>query len=689
MSSDAETFMHFTLGPVQGFVAQARRTRDLWAGSFLLSYLSGIAMTEILKKDGAIVFPAVEKDKLITDPLLRKIAEVSNEQRLQNMTKLEAEARSMDVPDPTVGTLPNRFKARIPQNFDPRVCVQAVQEHWQKIADVVWQKFMEPCAAELPEINTTVHQIWQRQVTNFWDMAWVVGTDDDLLDRRKNWRTHVPPAEQGSKCTVMGTLQELSGYERAQRKEREKQDEFWVTLRAHVPDLDLDENERLCAIAFIKRFFPRVAKEGIGWSVPKHFPSTSALAALPWIARRLEADPEGCINYAKMLSFAGHPEEKIAESKKVAAALVDALRKMSAKMSVPAADKVAWDVNLKNFAMLQGSCFFTDDLKNERLWNPQTKAVRDQARKRLSEWSVKPSPFYAMLLMDGDRLGAILQEKEDIGTSVSEALADFTGRVEDIVLQHSGFLIYAGGDDVLAMFPVEGALQSAIDLRTAYQEAFQRFPGIGLVATISAAIIFAQHTLPLRDVLSTAHHVLDQVAKEECGRDSLAVHILRSSGPGFRWLAPWSHVLNQSNDTDYAGDSRKPNSSDALGNRLEALAQMFRLEAGEDLNLNAGFLYNLRERYELFGLESESEHEYEDFWIHLFAAEFVKNRQREVSREKTQELMRALFETCREVRRVVDKTEEGERVVKIQRSKSWTIDGALLTRFLAQKGVED
>ncbi len=36
--------LQFTLGPVQGFVAQARRTRDFWAGSFLLSYLTGKAM---------------------------------------------------------------------------------------------------------------------------------------------------------------------------------------------------------------------------------------------------------------------------------------------------------------------------------------------------------------------------------------------------------------------------------------------------------------------------------------------------------------------------------------------------------------------------------------------------------------------------------------------------------------------
>lgn len=39
--------LHFTLGPVQGFIADARRTRDLWAGSFLLSWLTGQAMAAL------------------------------------------------------------------------------------------------------------------------------------------------------------------------------------------------------------------------------------------------------------------------------------------------------------------------------------------------------------------------------------------------------------------------------------------------------------------------------------------------------------------------------------------------------------------------------------------------------------------------------------------------------------------
>ncbi|MBA5248658.1 MAG: hypothetical protein FE834_03865, partial [Gammaproteobacteria bacterium] len=36
MNKADTTTLHFSLGPVQGFIGQARRTRDLWAGSFLL-----------------------------------------------------------------------------------------------------------------------------------------------------------------------------------------------------------------------------------------------------------------------------------------------------------------------------------------------------------------------------------------------------------------------------------------------------------------------------------------------------------------------------------------------------------------------------------------------------------------------------------------------------------------------------
>nr|WP_069470919.1 type III-B CRISPR-associated protein Cas10/Cmr2 [Candidatus Marithrix sp. Canyon 246] len=49
---------------MQGFVAQARRTRDFWAGSFLLPWLAGIAMNSVKNQNGEIIFPLPDEDYL-------------------------------------------------------------------------------------------------------------------------------------------------------------------------------------------------------------------------------------------------------------------------------------------------------------------------------------------------------------------------------------------------------------------------------------------------------------------------------------------------------------------------------------------------------------------------------------------------------------------------------------------------
>ena len=61
---ETKQYFHLTLGPVQGFVAQARRTRDFWAGSFLLSWLAGVAMVAVKKQRGKINFPRPEESYL-------------------------------------------------------------------------------------------------------------------------------------------------------------------------------------------------------------------------------------------------------------------------------------------------------------------------------------------------------------------------------------------------------------------------------------------------------------------------------------------------------------------------------------------------------------------------------------------------------------------------------------------------
>ena len=122
-----------------------------------------------------------------------------------------------------------------------------------------------------------------------------------------------------------------------------------------------------------------------------------------------------------------------------------------------------------------------------------------------------PSPFYAILLMDGDSLGALLLDR-DHQLKIPKALEHFTHNVPDIVDQHNGFLIYAGGDDVLALLPLEDALRCAAVVRQCYVDAFA---AQNLESTISAALEYAHVKMPLTRILGDSHKLLDEVAKEQ------------------------------------------------------------------------------------------------------------------------------------------------------------------------------
>src|SRR5579875_3356078 len=53
----------FHLGPVQPFIAQARKTSDLWMGSYLLSWLMRKSLEEVYKDNSSgLIFPYLGKD---------------------------------------------------------------------------------------------------------------------------------------------------------------------------------------------------------------------------------------------------------------------------------------------------------------------------------------------------------------------------------------------------------------------------------------------------------------------------------------------------------------------------------------------------------------------------------------------------------------------------------------------------
>lgn len=633
-----QRILHFTLGPVQGFVAQARRTRDLWTGSFLLSYLAGQAMYAVIKNDGNISFPAVgDKAEDISEPLLKAIIVYEDNDKQKTIEPC------------TIGSLPNRFKAKIPEEFHPDSCVTAVKQAWQRIAQAVWAKYIEEPAKDF---GLRTRDIWQRQVEQFWDMAWVVGEGNDLLDRRKNWRSHVPSVEPGDKCSIMGNLQELSGYCRCEN--RDAQDRFWDAVRERVQKRNLREDERLCAITLIKRMFPEVAKETIGYPVPDFYPSTTNLAAAHWTEQQMKEHPEKVVEYVRLAGEMGlavmDPAGKSAQI-----ACLDRLTKTRPELLV--------------FSLLDGELYYEEYFQNKKQLKQIPVGQRKKLQDLLKDFKGKPASYYAVLLMDGDSLGSLLQTNKDKEELISKALAEFSRRVPEIVQDNNGVLLYAGGDDVLALLPMEDAVKTAARLRQIYQESFQSTDIPAKKTTISAAIMLSHHHAPLKRVLQQAHILLDDLAKDRTGRDSLAIQVWRAAGPGLSWAAPWKEIWGPATTL------------------LEDLVRDF---AGQGINsgdksYNSTFFYNLKQVFELFTHSKEltGSQNLQD----LLIAEYLRNRdrrQQNLDPEEVKERMGKLLQICRVYRR--EAVDQGNDFTI--HAQGFTPDGALLVRFLAKKGVQ-
>lgn len=192
---------------------------------------------------------------------------------------------------------------------------------------------------------------------------------------------------------------------------------------------------------------------------------------------------------------------------------------------------------------------------------------------------------------------ALLDEKRLMGPSlhafVSRALAEFTHRIVPWVVEqeHAGRLVYAGGDDVLALAPAEDAVKIAWRLQQLFSATWVidtqydvdtwgwRRPGakvsfkpekardrfrvlelarsgrtdldgaakgpllamLGPGASLSAGITIGHYKTPLRAMLREAHRLLDEVAKDETGRAAVALSYCTRGGPkyqlGMKWTA--------------------------------------------------------------------------------------------------------------------------------------------------------
>jgi len=146
----------------------------------------------------------------------------------------------------------------------------------------------------------------------------------------------------------------------------------------------------------------------------------------------------------------------------------------------------------------------------------------------------EPQPYYAILVADGDRMGDLIsqQDSPEAHRKFSATLDEFAKQAKKIVTQYNGFLIYSGGDDVLAMLPVNQAVKCAKELSEEFRH---RVKG-----TLSAGIAIVHYREPLSISLEAARTA--EKAAKNGGRDSLAVALHTRGGAPLTVVRKWDDL---------------------------------------------------------------------------------------------------------------------------------------------------
>lgn len=573
------THLLYSLGPVQGFISASRRTADGWVGSFLLSWLSAEAIAYLESQPGVTVVDPFTGDPELRLPLLDAVRALRKQ-----------ESFPLDIGDTTIAAVPNRVLLRCPSD-------QVARELGEKVSAWVnkrWDHLATECWNWLPDSMRIdgVRSLWDSQVASHWEHYWatgeLIGDAFRALAARKALRNWQPPSERGDRCTVnaerialwRGLSSERNGNMLSRIRATAKED-WTVWQRDFVKKgvsrslIRPDGRERLSAVALIRRVLPycdndvrRIWRAGAG-KAQASFPSTSSLATTSHRARVVlrivsETDDVRAEMASRVASFVGKLEDAgllddpmRGSSSPILSAARTAIE-TAANASPDLVDRLTdylhmdGDLHLVGDAVLEESGFTATDRNGTLEAGDEIRKARAElasSLRRLAPDIGPPPIYYAMLVMDGDGVGDLNQRWTDSGKPagvLSRAMLRFATAAVELVTKANGRVIYAGGDDLLAVLPIlvdgEGqrwSHQVAIDVRNLFRATFANIEGLEQAPTISAALVFAHHQAPLGRVVAAAHQLLANRAKRFPGKNALAMEIFRRAGAEADWVVPW------------------------------------------------------------------------------------------------------------------------------------------------------
>jgi len=139
----------------------------------------------------------------------------------------------------------------------------------------------------------------------------------------------------------------------------------------------------------------------------------------------------------------------------------------------------------------------------------------------------KPPVYYAIVVMDGDSMGEKISKafEENKIEDITKRLSQFSKIAKKIVEKNFGMLIYSGGDDVLALFPLETALKGYRSLIRIFKRCM-KIEGYNFTA--SAGLVISHYKIPLSYVLQEARSA-ESKAKKVDGKDAVYIKYIKHS----------------------------------------------------------------------------------------------------------------------------------------------------------------
>uniref|UniRef100_A0A7C4RTM0 Type III-B CRISPR-associated protein Cas10/Cmr2 n=1 Tax=Desulfatirhabdium butyrativorans TaxID=340467 RepID=A0A7C4RTM0_9BACT len=418
----SQYLIEVTIGPVQSFIAAARRSRDLWAGSYMLSKMVRAVGKCLLDRNATLIYPAEER--------VRKLQPEENS-NLPNIVLALLEAEGVQQVKDTANAAKDAAKKRL-----------------SDFAETAWKKWTD---SGVPLRKA----FWDRQIDTAIECfaAWSLLPEEEGADyrlaydrlkmalaSRKNTRdfepihtsqTHPMAADGVPKSSLDGLRESVLPKGRMQ-----------FPLR-----FGLSSGEQLDALGAIKRVEGR----------KERFVALSRVAADAWLGKLSDRERNQLKEvYDPLVS------SQVA-TKSLGNGDIYQDFPYDAGLLYPERLEIAW----KEAAQDQ------DQAQAEAIRN-QLKQLRETL-KPLWKKHGRPCPYVAMILADGDRMGKFVDAAKTLENhaAVSQAVCAFADGVPEILRNHRGQCIYNGGDDLMGILPLGSLLDAGQALSQAFSKALQ------------------------------------------------------------------------------------------------------------------------------------------------------------------------------------------------------------------------